>query len=351
MVHPIGEQRSEPGVVLIVEDSPTQAVKLRGVLEKFGFTVLTARTGTDALSLLADTIPSLVISDVLMPDMDGFEVCIRIRADVRTSNLPIILLTSLSDPLDMIKGLKCGADDLITKPWDESRILSRINHIFANASLREREQAQFAGEVILAGEKHFIKSDPVRMFNYLFCSYETAVLKNQELSRAQEELRHLSTHDILTGLYNRTFFEEELKRLSLGRRFPVSIVAADVDCLKLVNDRLGHQAGDRLLRMAADALSGAFRAGDVVARVGGDEFCVLLAEAGADVVMELVARIRQRLEEINQAGGDFSISISLGVATALTAEELPVAVKASDELMYREKFARKRLGLALGEAP
>jgi two-component system, cell cycle response regulator len=328
--------------ILVVEDSPTQAAKLSYMLKKHGFSVLHAQNGEEALAMLAENIPSLVISDVLMAEIDGFEVCSRIRDDERTKNLPIILLTSLSDPLDVIRGLKCGADNLITKPWDEPRIMSRIHYIFANQKLRERQQTQFVGELMLAGERHYIKSDPIRMFSYLFYSYETALHKNQELMQAQKELRYLSTHDILTGLYNRTFFEEELKRLALGRQFPVSIIAADLDGLKIVNDSLGHVAGDRLLRVAADILSGAFRAEDVVARVGGDEFCVLLPDADAQVVADSMARIRQRIEDVNGEGHEFRVSISLGASTALVAEELPGALKASDELMYQEKFARKR---------
>jgi len=328
--------------ILVIEDSPTQASKIQYMLEKYDFTVLVARSGKEALSILAEKIPSLVISDVIMPEMDGFEVCSRIRDDERTRNVPLILLTSLSDPLDVIKGLQCGADNLITKPWDEPRIMSRIHYIFANMNIRRQEQFQFVGEVILAGERHFIKSDPIRMFSYLFYSYETAIQQNRALIGAQEELRHLSTHDILTGLYNRSFFEEEFKRLSLGRRFPVSILAADVDGLKVVNDSLGHEAGDRLLKLAAEVMSGAFRAGDVVARVGGDEFCVLLPEADTQIVTESMERIRQRLDNANKAGSEFRISISLGSATAQTAEELAGALKASDEQMYQEKFARKR---------
>jgi two-component system, cell cycle response regulator len=341
MEQPIKAKARDGREILIIEDSPTQAAKLRYLLEKHGFSVTIACNAAEAFSLLAVRVPSLVISDVIMPEMDGFAVCSMIRGTESTRNLPVILLTSLSDPLDVIKGLKCGADNLITKPWDEPRLMSRIDYIFANLDTRNREQTQFVGEVILAGEKHFIQSDPVRMISYLFYSYETATLKNQELMEAQEELRHLSTHDILTGLYNRTFFEEELKRLSLGRQFPVSLLAADVDGLKLVNDSLGHEAGDRLLRLAAEVLSGAFRAGDVVARVGGDEFAVLLPQADPAVVGESITRIRRRLEEINGAEGEFSLSISIGAATAQSPGQFQDALKASDERMYLEKFARK----------
>ena len=336
--------------VLIIEDSPTQAAKLRYILGKYGFTVSVAGNGAEALSMLAVKTPSLVITDVIMPDMDGFEVCSAIRDDERTRNIPVILLTSLSDSSDVIKGLKCGADSFISKPFDETHLISQIRYIFANTSLREQKQSQLGVEIVLAGERHVIKSDPLRMFSFLFYSYETAIEKNRELTKVGDELRYLSTHDILTGLYNRTFFEEELKRLSSGRRFPIGVFSADVDGLKLVNDSLGHEAGDRLLRLVAGALSGAFRSDDVVARIGGDEFVVLLPGADAQVVDESIKRVRSRLQEVNATVTEFEVGISIGAATAQTAEEVLTALKSSDERMYRDKFIRKGKNWSHGTA-
>jgi two-component system, cell cycle response regulator len=327
--------------ILIIEDSRMQAAKLKYMLELHGFNVLQAANGTEAFSIIEECVPSLVISDVIMPEMDGFMVCSILREDPRTKDVPVILLTGLSNPLDIIKGLECGADNLITKPWDETRLLSMIHYIFANINTRGGEENHLEVEVLLEGERHLIKSDPVRMVSFLFHSYETAVQKNRELIKTQDELRHLSTHDVVTGLFNRTFFEVELQRLSVGRKFPVSVITADVDGLKTINDTLGHEAGERLLKLAADALVGAFRRGDVVARIGGDEFCVLLPETDETVVGKLMERIRMRLRNTNDTERDFTVSISLGAATARTAEELPDALKLSDARMYEEKFSRK----------
>lgn len=155
------------------------------------------------------------------------------------------------------------------------------------------------------------------------------------------QLRHVSTHDMLTGLYNRAFFEEEMKRLARGRQFPVSIISADLDGLKSVNDSLGHEAGDRLLQKAARVLIAAFRAEDLVARIGGDEFGVLLPGADANAADEAVKRIRKCQEDANRANNGFSVTISLGAATAETEEDLSRAFKLSDERMYEEKFRRK----------
>ncbi|OGU13110.1 MAG: hypothetical protein A2076_07485 [Geobacteraceae bacterium GWC2_53_11] len=159
---------------------------------------------------------------------------------------------------------------------------------------------------------------------------------------ADDRLRYMSTHDAMTTLYNRAFFDEELRRLAQGRRFPVSIVMADVDGLKIVNDARGHEAGDMLIQLAARVLSEAFRIEDVVARIGGDEFAVLLPDTDEEAVERALDRIRKCCESANRVSGENSLSISLGAATAKTGLEISAVLKLSDERMYREKLTRKR---------
>jgi signal transduction histidine kinase/DNA-binding response OmpR family regulator len=178
--------------ILVVEDSPTQAQQLGFILERHGFGVRSADNGREALALLAQRLPTLVISDIIMPVMDGYELCRQIKADQRLRNLPVILLTSLSDPRDVIRGLECGADNFLTKPYEEKHLLSRIQFILANAQLRETEQTQLGVEVLLAGERHFIKSDRIQILNLLLSSYEAAIQRNSQLSRAQDELLMLN---------------------------------------------------------------------------------------------------------------------------------------------------------------
>ncbi|HBA73278.1 MAG TPA: hypothetical protein DCZ63_14135 [Geobacter sp.] len=150
-------------------------------------------------------------------------------------------------------------------------------------------------------------------------------------------LRHDSTHDNLTGLYNRAFFEEELERFAHGRMFPVSIVMADVNGLKSVNDTLGHDAGDNLIRLAARIILTAFRAEDIVARIGGDEFAVLLPETDENVANEAVGRIMGCPEIING-----QLSIAFGTASAENRDQLEEALKLGDERMYRNKMEQKK---------
>jgi diguanylate cyclase (GGDEF)-like protein/PAS domain S-box-containing protein len=149
-------------------------------------------------------------------------------------------------------------------------------------------------------------------------------------------LRYDSTHDILTGLYNRAFFDEELGRLAHGGMFPMSIVMADVNGLKTVNDTLGHEAGDNLIKLAARLIQGAFRAKDIVARIGGDEFAVLLPGTEKSVAEEAVKRLLGHSEIVNGL-----VSIAFGIASAESKERLAEALKLSDERMYLDKSAWK----------
>jgi len=160
--------------------------------------------------------------------------------------------------------------------------------------------------------------------------------------RKQEEqkLLYLSTHDILTGLYNRTYFEEEIGRLERGRQFPVSVLMADVDGLKTINDRQGHAAGDESLRQAAQILKTVFRSEDIVARIGGDEFAVLLPCADAVAAENALARVKERLDLYNGASGNNPLSLSLGIATGDKGALLNQILKEADDRMYQDKISK-----------
>lgn len=160
-----------------------------------------------------------------------------------------------------------------------------------------------------------------------------------ERKETEERLKFMSSHDILTGLSNRFYFEQELVRLERSRHFPLSIVMVDVDDLKEINDRLGHVAGDVLLRQAAILLKEAFRSEDIVARIGGDEFAVLLPDTGELAVQEVVARIRDSLRRWNDTHST-PINLSMGIAIAQDGTRLLEALKTADRLMYQDKVSR-----------
>lgn len=161
-----------------------------------------------------------------------------------------------------------------------------------------------------------------------------------ERKKMEDELRRCSTRDALTGLYNRAFFEEELRRLDRGRSFPVSLILCDLDGLKVVNDMLGHEQGDELLRRAARVIASCVRGSDVVARVGGDEFAVILPQTDRKTAEEVAERINEAVEKDNMQHPDLPLSISVGVAMAKDASRrLWEVYKEADDAMYVNKLA------------
>ena len=159
---------------------------------------------------------------------------------------------------------------------------------------------------------------------------------------AEDRLKFQSTHDAPTGLYNRAFFDAELELTTQENRFPVSLIVADLDGLKKINDTLGHEAGDQLIKGAAEILKMAFRGDDTVARTGGDEFVALLPEMDQDGARAAVERIRNCMQAFNSEHAGPLVSISLGTATAANADEIPLALKEADERMYADKVQRKQ---------
>lgn len=160
--------------------------------------------------------------------------------------------------------------------------------------------------------------------------------------RAESRLKYQSTHDASTGLYNRAFFDSEMERMIHGAKFPVSVIVADLDGLKRVNDTMGHETGDRLIKGAAEVLHMAFRGNDIVARTGGDEFFILLPEMDQHGAAASIERIRNCMQAYNSENEGPLVSISLGAATADSGVEIPLALKKADERMYADKAMRKQ---------
>lgn len=162
----------------------------------------------------------------------------------------------------------------------------------------------------------------------------------ENLAKARQELIHMSTHDVMTGLYNRAYFDAELERLAKGRKYPVSFIMADLDGLKDVNDHNGHEAGDRLIIAAADILRKSFRGDDVVARIGGDEFAVIMTNCNLEGAEAALDRIRYNQAEHNSLGKT-TVSISIGLSTSDCGEQIVDAFKIADERMYKDKAHNK----------
>jgi putative two-component system response regulator len=179
--------------VLIVEDSPTQALRLKFVLERHDCRVTVASNGREALNCLQEHKPALVVSDVMMPKMDGYELCRHIKADDSLKNVPVILLTSLSEPKDILEGLQSGADNFLVKPYEEELLFSRINGILKQQRIEHLHRASNGVphngvELFLEGQKYVITAERGQILNLLLATYETVAQKNIELDRAKREL-------------------------------------------------------------------------------------------------------------------------------------------------------------------
>jgi len=190
------------------------------------------------------------------------------------------------------------------------------------------------------GEKRVLEvsASPIRDTNGNITGFRGTARDITERIRTEDRLRYLSMHDALTGLYNRAYFEEEMHRLGKGRHYPVSIICGDVDGLKKVNDTMGHKQGDELLITAASTINNSIRAEDVAARMGGDEFVVILPGTDTTTAEKVAGRIRNNLEEYSRAFPALPLSISLGWATAKSAIEMEDLFKRADDNMYRQKL-------------
>ncbi len=269
------ETQHTPATVLIVDDAPSNLAILTETLRS-EFDVRIATSGPEALRLVRETPPDLILLDILMPDMDGYEVCRRLKAQASTRNIPIIFLTAKGEVSDETMGLAIGAVDYIVKPISIPIVLARVRtHV--------------------------------------------------ELKRRGDLLETLSMRDGLTGIPNRRRFDDCLGRSwrhAMRSGTPLSLIMADIDCFKAYNDTYGHMAGDECLRAVARTLTGAVkRPGDLAARFGGEEFVLVLEETTLGGALHIAESIRSAVEALGMEhkGSTASdvVTVTLGAATAV----------------------------------
>jgi len=186
--------------ILVIEDSLTQVEYLRYMLEAHHYSILTATSAEKALAMLQTHQPAIIISDILMPGMDGYEFCRQVKNTPALSHIPVILLTQLSTPHDIIKGLESGADNFIIKPYNEEQLLVDIQYILANRGLRHETLPETALDVIFRGQKYAITSSRFQIIDLLFSTYEAAMQKQKELEQKNQVLQEaLETIKVLEG--------------------------------------------------------------------------------------------------------------------------------------------------------
>ena len=184
--------RPESVEVLIVEDSNTQAEKLRYLIAGKGYQVRIAGNGRIALDAMLERVPDIVLSDIVMPEMDGYQLCQAIKINPQWQHVPVILVTSLTDSKDIIRGLECGADNFIRKPYSEDYLLTRIDHVLMNQQLRKTKNMEIGIALYLSGQKHFINSERQQILDLLISTYEQAVLVNDELQSRERQVIELN---------------------------------------------------------------------------------------------------------------------------------------------------------------
>jgi len=235
--------------ILIVEDSQTQAMELIHILEGNGYTVEKAGNGIEAMEKVRESLPSLIVSDIVMPEMDGYQLCTVLKNDDVYKEIPFVLLTSLSDPKDVIKGLQAGADNFLTKPYSEKFLLSRIQYILANRELRKTYTSGMGIEIVFGGQNYFISSDRIQILDLLLSTYENAIQKNSELFEANQNLTEMRDE-----LERKNF---ELQKLNMEKNKFLGMAAHDIRnpagnilaYSMIVKDEIGPQIPEEYLEM------------------------------------------------------------------------------------------------------
>lgn len=214
--------------ILIVEDSPTQLEHLQYILEQNGYSVTAALNGGAAREILKDQKPDLIISDIIMPELDGYGLCEHVKHSPELRHIPVMLLTNLSDPKDVIKGLQAGADNFLTKPYNEQFLLSRIRYILINQEIRGTTNRTDMGlEIMFGGSKYFINSDRMQIIDLLLSTYENAIQKNGELAEANQQLVTMHREIAKKNLELQKLNEEKNKFLRMAAhdlRNPIGVI-------------------------------------------------------------------------------------------------------------------------------
>jgi diguanylate cyclase (GGDEF)-like protein len=359
----------QPVEILIVDDSRVQAKVLKDLLQSNGYTIRVATNGQEALQMVREQKPTLIISDIVMPLLNGYDMCRTLKQDEALKTIPVVLLTSLSDIDDILLGLNAQADYYLTKPYSPSYLLTTIEEVLRNF-LHPLSDNEAGMEVTIGVKKHIITANRRQMLSLLLSTYGNAVEQNRALLHAQHDLKMLNeqlreqsqrieaqqielqeanrrlhdiaTHDGLTGLKNHRAFKEKLEEeMQRSKRYstPLSLILLDVDSFKQYNDTYGHPAGDEVLKTLAKILLDQSRATDMVARYGGEEFAVLMPNTDSAWAISLAERLRTSIEQAPwpQRPVTASFGISTFSAADIEKDASSVLIEAGDQALYHSK--------------
>ncbi|MGE5403484.1 MAG: diguanylate cyclase [Candidatus Saccharibacteria bacterium] len=305
------EIRNKP-LVLIVDDSRMNLKLLSNVLSEENCDINEAMNGKQALEKSTEDPPDLILLDLVMPDMDGFEVCEKLKSSPQTSDIPVILITASNTTESIVRGFETGAVDYVTKPFNDVELRARVR---THLELKRSRDIQ----------------------NQLI----------QKLQSVNDQLQIMAITDQLTGLNNRRGFislvEQQIKLANRSKK-PIYLFYIDLDGMKWVNDNLGHEEGDNLLIDTAHLLKSSFRVSDIIARLGGDEFAALAVDSDSDQAEVITSRLLHNIEAFNEQNvRKYKVAMSIGTAKFDPQNpcSLDDLMSLADTLMYENKKARK----------
>ena len=294
--------------VLVVDDSPVYRKLVEQVLLGQPYSLIFARNGVEAMDLYLKHSPCMVITDWMMPDFSGLELCQRIRADKTRPYTYLILMTSNTEKGNVVKGLQAGADDYLTKPFDPGEMLARLG----------------VGRRIID--------------------------LNREIALKSQKLEEAAQTDPLTSLPNRRAIEEWASRQLRGAArhgYWMWVVLGDIDCFKTVNDTFGHDAGDIVLKTFAEVLKKNTRASDICGRLGGDEFLVVVTHVEPDQIEGTINRFREQFAALSFPfkGDSVKVTASFGVTGfhSKNTTEFSELVRTADKMLYEAKREGRNL--------
>ncbi|MCP4136968.1 MAG: diguanylate cyclase [bacterium] len=291
-------------LILIVDDVPKNLQVMGNILSKEGYQIAFATNGKEAIPMIEDIFPDLILLDIMMPEMNGFEVCTTIKGSSKTKSIPIIFLTAKTETDDIVKGFRFGAVDYITKPFNSSELLARV---------RTHLELKRSKDIILQ--------------------------ISEELIRKNMILEEMAISDSLTELYNHNYtitrLTEEIERSNRYSQ-DLSIIMFDIDHFKEINDMHGHQVGDEVLSRVSAILKSRLRRVDIVGRYGGEEFLVILTNTNLEQGITTAEKIRHDIEELTWSFEGLKTTISGGVCAHENGNDVEL-IKKADKLLYLAK--------------
>jgi len=287
--------------VLIADDSIIIRAIVRAGLEHAGYRVLEAVDGLDALERCRRDPPDVILLDIEMPKLDGFQVLAALKGDAALQDIPVVFLTGRSGTTDVVAALRAGAHDYLKKPFDQVELTARVGSAVHVKKLQD------------------------------------------QLRQRNAELDQMSRTDVLTGLYNRRHLDEDLERelVNADRHHdPLGVLLLDIVHFKHVNDTFGHPAGDLVLRAFADVLRSQLRANDIVGRWGGEEFLVIMPRTGLAGALEVAERLRLAVAGSIVSAGAHTISVTISGGCVLgTDKEAGATLQLVDTCLYAAKVS------------